>query len=104
MWIICLAAFLMVSVCYPVLMMYDFAIDARLHEVGVQKVFVCSTKSMEEYGNHDTNLVTVNATEHKLEPEAVGRESFLLKCTIETCKRLHFVTEEPLPSTTNLTQ
>ena len=44
---ICVAAVLMIGVCYPVLMIYDYVIDARLHEIGIPQTFAYRTKSME---------------------------------------------------------
>jgi hypothetical protein len=44
---ICVAAALMIGVCYPVLMVYDYVIDARLHEIGIPQTFAYRTKSME---------------------------------------------------------
>ena len=47
MWTIATAAVLMVVVCYPVLMVFDYAINARLHEIGIRQTFAFRTKSIE---------------------------------------------------------
>jgi hypothetical protein len=77
---IAVAAVLMVTVCYPVLLIIDHAINLRLKAIGVPQAFAYQTKSLLKLDEleHEQNaiLASINSGNETNNPIVIDRDSF----------------------------